>query len=78
MHSGGMKLADYMAEHGLTDEALATKIGRDRSFVTRLRQGCANPSLGTLAAITAATGGAVTAEDFFPAPQPAQGERGAA
>lgn len=40
--------------------------------------GFVNPSLGTLAAITAATGGAVSAEDFFPAPQPAQAEGSAA
>ena len=78
MHVIAMKLADYMAEHGLTDEAVAQRIGRERSFVTRLRQGKASPSLRTLSDISAATGGAVTAEDFFPAPQPAQGERGAA
>lgn len=71
-----MKLSDYMAANGLTDDAVAQRIGRDRSFVTRLRQGRANPSLRTLQDLASATNGAVSAEDFFPqpAPQPQQGE----
>ncbi|MFG1389064.1 helix-turn-helix transcriptional regulator [Xanthobacter versatilis] len=70
-----MKLADYMAENGLTDDAVAQRIGRDRSFVTKLRQGRATPSLRTARDLSAATNGAVAAEDFFPTPaQPEQGE----
>ena len=75
-----MRLSDYMAEQGLTDEAFALRIGRDRSFVTKIRQGRALPSLKTAMAIFTATGGAVTVDDIFrratdmgPPPQLAEG-----
>jgi transcriptional regulator with XRE-family HTH domain len=78
MHVCGMKLADYMAENGLTDDAVAQRIGRDRSFVTKLRQGRATPSLRTAQDLSLATNGAVSAEDFFPQPtQPQQGSASA-
>lgn len=76
MHVWFMKLADYMAANGLTDDAVAQRIGRDRSFVTKLRQGRASPSMRTARDLAEATNGAVSAEDFFPqpAPQTQQGE----
>lgn len=65
MHYPTMKLADYMASASETDASLAKKIGRDRSFVTKLRLGVASPSLRTARDIAEATKGAVSAEDFF-------------
>ncbi|WP_246252053.1 helix-turn-helix domain-containing protein [Ancylobacter pratisalsi] len=71
-----MNLANYLAANELTDAAFAERIGRERSFVTRLRTGRATPSLATVAAIQVATNGAVTATDFMPTilpPPPAPG-----
>lgn len=38
-------LAAYMKKAGLTDEALAHQVGRDRSTITKLRLGQTRPSL---------------------------------
>jgi len=63
-----MKLADYLSKERLTDAAFAARISRDRSFVTRLRLGAARPSFSTISSIMVATNGAVSADDFLPAP----------
>jgi len=73
-----MKLADYISETQTTASRFAGEIGVPVSTITRLLRGERSPGIALVARITAATGGAVTAEDFFPAPQPAQGEQGVA
>lgn len=72
-----MKLRDWMKLKGMSDEAVATAIGRDRSFVTKLKNEALRPSIETAASIQRLTEGAVTATDYelrpdlYPAPQSA-------
>lgn len=66
MHVMAMNLSQYLSANGITDEAFAQQIERDRSFVTKLRQGKARPSVETLSKIKSATNGAVTADAFMP------------
>lgn len=70
-----MKLASYLSEAGLTDQAFADQIGKSQSAVNRLRRGETRPDWETLAKIAQATNGAVTANDFMPAPSPSHSER---
>ncbi|MCX7898496.1 MAG: helix-turn-helix domain-containing protein [Methylocystis sp.] len=60
-----MTLAEYLSSNGISDAEFAARIGVDTSFVFRLRKNQANPSFKSLAAIEAATGGAVTLADFI-------------
>ena len=60
-----MTLADYMTAKGITDADFAVLIGVNRSTVSRLRRLNQRPSFETLAAITSATRGKVTANDFW-------------
>ena len=73
----GMKLADYISEKQTTASRLAGEVGVPVSTITRLLRGERRPGIELVARITAATNGAVSAEDFFPAPQPTT-EQGAA
>lgn len=66
MHFQHMKLADYLATMGLTDEAFASQVGISQSQVSRLKRGLSRPSWDSLVAIERATGGAVAAADFMP------------
>jgi DNA-binding transcriptional regulator YdaS (Cro superfamily) len=59
-----MKLATYLQQHQLTDQAFAELIGRERSVVSRYRTGAVCPSLETIAAIDRVTGGTVSFQDF--------------
>lgn len=59
-----MKLADFMDAAGIKDPEMAERIGKDRTFVSRLRRGLVKPSVDTVVAIERATGGAVKARDF--------------
>lgn len=52
-------LAAYMETAGLTDAALARAVGRERSTITKLRRGQANPSLDLAVKIAAFTDGAI-------------------
>jgi transcriptional regulator with XRE-family HTH domain len=54
-----------MKANGVTDAALAKRIGRERSVVTRYRNGEAQPSLDAAWAIAVETGGAVRLDDWF-------------
>jgi transcriptional regulator with XRE-family HTH domain len=63
-----MKLKDYMAENELRDEEFAVLIGRDRSFVNRLRNNNAKPSPSLMETIAEKTGGKVQPNDFFDLP----------
>ena len=67
-HSG-MKLSDYLSERSISDGEFAEKIGVDRSSVSRLRRGVTRPNWPTIERIISETSGAVTANDFLPAPQ---------
>jgi transcriptional regulator with XRE-family HTH domain len=66
-----MKLADYMALVGIKDGPFAEKVGRDQSTISRIRRGEVLPDWDTVARIAKATDGAVTANDFMPAPRAA-------
>lgn len=61
-----MTLDAYMQQNALTNTALAEKIGRSQSFVSRIRLGQSAPSLVTLQAIQRLTNGQVTPADFAP------------
>lgn len=44
MHISAMTLAEWMAREGLGDDAVAAKVDRDRSIISRLRRGKHVPS----------------------------------
>lgn len=74
-----MKLADYISEKQTTASRLAGEVGVPVSTITRLLRGERRPGIELVARITAATGGAVSAEDFFSIPPSATPEaKGAA
>lgn len=60
-----MKLSAYLEAQGLTDEAFASMVGVNRTTISRLRRTGQRPAFDTLNAIAAATGGKVTADDFW-------------
>lgn len=64
-----MTLADYMTAKKLTDAEFAALVGVNRSTISRLRRLNQRPSFETMAAITQATRGKVTANDFWLAPK---------
>lgn len=66
-----MKLADYISSKQTTASRLAGEVGVPVSTITRLLRGERRPGIELVARISSATSGAVTAEDFFPAPQEA-------
>jgi transcriptional regulator with XRE-family HTH domain len=59
-----MRLEDWMTATKATDQALATKLGVDRSTISRIRRGKRVPSVEIMRAIHEATSGAVSANDF--------------
>jgi transcriptional regulator with XRE-family HTH domain len=59
-----MTLVNYLKRHHITRDEFAALIGVDRVSVWRWENGRAFP-LRYIAAITAATGGKVTANDFI-------------
>lgn len=64
-----------MNETDTMDEALALRLGVDRSTVSRIRRGRRMPSPEMMRLIHAATDGAVTANDFVhSAPEAPQAE----
>ncbi len=65
MHFPAMKLAQYLSDQGLTDEAFAATVGISQSQISRLKRGISRPSWETLAAIEKVSGGLVTASDFL-------------
>lgn len=69
-----MKLHEWLATNGKTATWLAQETGLSASHISRLieRNGVAEklPSIDTCVAISKATGGLVTANDFMPAPEP--------
>ncbi|WP_181166233.1 helix-turn-helix transcriptional regulator [Mesorhizobium sp. B2-6-7] len=59
-----MKLAQYISDHEMTDEAFAVTVGMSQSQISRIKRGISRPSWDSVAAIERATGGQVTASDF--------------
>ena len=51
-----LRVVAYRAEHGLTQTALADRLGMTGSVVARLESGEQAPSIATLAKLTARTG----------------------
>lgn len=60
-----MRLADWLQSNGKTATWLASQVGRDRSFITKVKNGEALPSVEVAADIQRLTGGEVTAIDYF-------------
>ncbi len=59
-----MKLSKWMALHKRGDAWLAAQVGRERSFITKVRNGKAAPSVEVAARIQRVTNGGVTALDL--------------
>ncbi|WP_342657111.1 helix-turn-helix domain-containing protein [Sphingomonas sp. NY01] len=62
-------LADYMQQERITDAAMASAIGKDRSLVNRLRNGSVRPTIEVAAAIERETGGQVPMQAWVRASQ---------
>lgn len=60
-----MKLADWMALHGLTDDDLAQRLGVDRSSASRYRRGKQIPASTIMVKIAEVTEGEVRPDSFF-------------
>lgn len=61
-----MKLAEYLSQEKLTDEAFGALVGMSQSQISRIKRGVSRPSWENLAAIERVTGSSVTAADFIP------------
>lgn len=57
-------LSDYMAANNLTDDAVASALGRTRATVSRIRRRKMRPDWETIQKIKDFTNGEVTADDF--------------
>ena len=74
-----MKLASYLARHGISHGAFAARIGTSQVAVSRYVSGHRMPRREILRTIVDATDGEVSASDFLdptpggPAPEPAAG-----
>jgi hypothetical protein len=66
-------LSDWLSTNKRTDEWLAAQIKRERSTVTKIKNGRIGPSASTIARIEVATGGQVTASDHVRAMEQARG-----
>jgi transcriptional regulator with XRE-family HTH domain len=64
-----MKLETYMKLHSLTDDAMAEKIGKDRTMVGRYRRGEVVPPSEVIRDIQAVTNLAVQFNDWFSEPE---------
>jgi len=60
-----MRLSEFMSEHDLKDEDMAQRLGCDRSYVLKLRNGVAKPSATMMGTIAEKTGGSVQPNDWF-------------
>ena len=59
-----MHLADYMAQHGLSDEEVAAQIGCTRPTVSRIRRRLIRPNWKHIEEIKKFTKGQSTADDY--------------
>ncbi|WP_442907408.1 helix-turn-helix domain-containing protein [Kaistia sp. MMO-174] len=60
-----MKLAAYLLTHRLTNDAFGAKVGASPAAVRKWRYGERIPRPEQMSRIAAATGGEVTAADFY-------------
>ena len=67
MHYSAMKLSDYLEMASITDAQFAFRIGKERSVVTKYRNGTVKPPLDVISMIHQVTSGAVTFQDFVSA-----------
>jgi DNA-binding transcriptional regulator YdaS (Cro superfamily) len=65
-----MKLIDYLRAKNLTDDAFAALVGRSKWAVRKWMYSQRTPRPAEMLAISQATRGAVTADDFMPQPAP--------
>jgi transcriptional regulator with XRE-family HTH domain len=63
-----MRLSDWMSKHEVDDEELASRVGSDRSTISRIRRGKRRPSWDLAEKIKASTGNAVTPDDYLSEP----------
>ena len=60
-----MHLSDYMLWKNLTDADVASRIGRDRATVSRIRRRVVRPDWDTIAQLKKMSGGEIMADDFI-------------
>lgn len=73
-----MQLREYLIVHGLSGAGFARKIGVRKMSVSRYARRLRIPSSDIMARIVAATGGQVTANDFYGPAGTAEGASGPA
>lgn len=61
-----MTLQEWMDANGVTDDALAARVGVDRSTISRVRRGKIAPSLTLAGALNTITDGCVPMQSFLP------------
>lgn len=61
-----MRLDDYIRETGATEQEIADATGCSQGTINKLRNGKINPTMQLLIALSTATNGAVTPNDFLP------------
>ena len=69
-------LADYLKRHSLTDAEFASRIGKDRSLVNRIKRGEVRPTLDVAAQIESETAGEIPMQSWID-PQTPQSEKAA-
>jgi hypothetical protein len=65
VHNGPMHLSDYMLWKNLTDTEVASRIGRDRATISRIRRRVVRPDWPTIAQLKKMSRGEITADDFI-------------
>lgn len=60
-----MHLSEWMRLNDVTDESLGALVDVDRVTISRIRRGINRPSWDLASRLKAATGGAVTADDYL-------------
>lgn len=79
MHIASMKkLADWLRRNNIGDADFASRVGTDRTTISRIRRGKQRPSLDLAGRIAAATKGAITANDFVEPVAPDQRRKASA
>jgi DNA-binding XRE family transcriptional regulator len=64
VHYAAMHISQWMSKEVRTDDWLADRVGRERSTITKLRLGQAEPSMELARRIEAVTRGKVTLYDW--------------
>lgn len=61
-----VQLAEWMKEHGYSEERMAKEVGVNRATINRYKSGQRKPGVKALARIRQVTQGAVNDESFYP------------